>query len=155
MGSSQFEKSLGIDDNGNDDPALAAGALKSYSGTLQTTWGALDSNDSILDTLFEELVDKIWNPRWDPNSAKHEHKYSPTFLDNFKDYIIRSLQFDEMQKREQEIKDTFEATFEWIWTFDPPKTVEIQLGRASRVGWRTTRETSTGSLAFPGPVNRR
>ncbi|KAH0438189.1 hypothetical protein CcaCcLH18_03456 [Colletotrichum camelliae] len=118
-GSSRFEKSLGFQDNGNDDPALATEALNGPSRTIQTTWGALNPNSPILKTLFEDLVDKIWNPSWNPNLAKHED-YSPTFLDNFKDHIIRSLRFDQMRKREQEIKDTFEATFEWIWNFDPP-----------------------------------
>ncbi|KAK2761837.1 hypothetical protein CKAH01_16262 [Colletotrichum kahawae] len=118
-GSSQFEKSSGMNDIGNDGPALAADTPNSYSGTFQTTWGALDSNNPVLDTLFEELVNKIWNPSWDPKSAKHED-YSPFFLRNFKDYVIRSLRFDEMRKREQEIRDTFEATFEWIWNIDPP-----------------------------------
>ncbi|KAL0939786.1 uncharacterized protein CTRU02_206396 [Colletotrichum truncatum] len=114
------------EDEKDDDPALARfphAELLGIPAQIKTAWGSIDPDNPLLTALFDELVTKIWKPDWDANFDNHQRDLPSILepsLDVIRQGIVASLQFHVIDKRENEIVQSAENTFEWIWHNEPP-----------------------------------
>lgn len=115
-----------------NEPGQSKRPPRGQDSTIDELWEARSALNAIdwehkgLSRLRQEVMDDMSDGRWRPKSMDITQAKTPKYLRLAKD-ILRSLNFDHMYKRHDDISKPFESTFKWIWHGEP--TVAKDTGR--------------------------
>ncbi len=104
-----------------------------------------DPLESKSQRIYAELVEHLWNPRISPDESARIHLGTNAEMlrhchGDFERCIVRSLEFETMQLRQESIPRAYQQTFGWIFQPSIPATTDA-VGWPSFTEWLESNDT--------------